>query len=361
MDRVPATSRFVAEVLGLGQDQYLAWGRGPDVAGDAIVLPAERARQVLRAAFRSDREVRAQLLAWHARLRGSALQQTRGTASESDFERALAWALGALQGPGEHGPARLHVLLRARPRVAGGFAPIGPPPPKPRQSVVLDKLSFLEFEVLDQHGDPLSGVPYLVTFPDGTPRRGRLNAAGYAFIDKVPPGSYHIAFPQAEQPEEEDEADFLDIELVTTEGEPLGGFAYVATFSDGSKWEGVLDENGRAHLAPVPPGDYEVKFPALDAQEQPDDDGGDDEPLEDDQGNDNAQEPDDGAPALVADERVDNTKGAELHDDHDANDGDTAPPSNEVRLGCGRPPRQAEDAAGGALADAEAALDELIP
>jgi hypothetical protein len=351
-------SRFVAEALALGHDCFLTWGRAPSaLAADAIVLPAERGRQLLREAFRQNREVRAQLLALHRRLQLSALEQTGASASDHEHERALQWALAAIASRDAHGPAGLHVIMRARPRVAGSFAPVGPPPPKRRQSLVNDTLTFLEFEVLDQHGDALSGVPYVVTFPDGTPRRGRLSAAGYAFIDNVPRGSYHIAFPQAEQPEEEDEADFLDIELVTTEGEPLGGFAYVATFSDGSKWEGVLDENGRAHLAPVPPGDFEVKFPALDAAEDGAD-GGDagSEALVDADGNDNALEPDDGSPALVADERVDDKKGAEIDDAHDAGDGDVAPHSTEPRRGCAPPP----GADGGGDGDGQPDLDDLL-
>jgi hypothetical protein len=356
MNRTSPASRFVAEILALGRDQFLVWGAGPALDSDAIALPAERARQVVHSAFRHDRDVRARLLALHLRLRGSAHDQNGVAASDADFERALTWAMSALEAPAEHGRARLHVLLRARPRVAGPFLPVGPPPVKPPESVVPDKLSFLEFEVLDQHGDPLSAVPYEVTFPDGEIRRGRLSNAGYAFIDGVPPGSYKIAFPQAEQPEEEDEADFLDIELVTTEGEPLGGFAFVATFSDGSKWEGVLDDNGRAHLAPVPPGDFEVRFPALEAEQ--DESGGDDagdESFEDDDGNDNALEPDDGSPALVADDRLDNTKGAEIDDDHDAGDGDVAPHSSEPRRGCARPPGSES---GSNQSDLESLFDE---
>jgi hypothetical protein len=352
-------SRFIAELLPLGHDQFLASGREPDVhASDVIVLPAERARQVLRAAFRQDRDVRARLLALHLRLDGSALQPSGVAVGERDFQRALGWALAMLRLGPAPGSVRLHVLQRVRPRIEGFFVPIGLPPAKPPPEVVEDPLSSLEFEVLDQHGDPLGGVPYVVTFPDGEVRRGRLSTAGYAFISSIPPGSYDIAFPAAEQPEEEEEADFLDIELVTTEGEPLGGFAYVATFSDGSKWEGVLDENGRAHLAPVPPGDFEVRFPALDAE--PEDAGdGEDEALEDDDGNDNALEPDDGSPPLVADERVDDAEGAAIHDDHDAGDDYTAPSVTQANRSCAPPPRS--NGASGEPDSVKDALDELLP
>jgi hypothetical protein len=56
----------------------------------------------------------------------------------------------------------------------------------------------------------------------------------------------------------------IEIQLVDTAGEPVPGEAWELLLPDGSKRSGVLDEQGRALVTSLPPGQCHVMFPALD-------------------------------------------------------------------------------------------------
>jgi hypothetical protein len=287
-------------------------------------MPAPEARKLLSDCFVTSSDLRSQLTRWHARARGS---ESALVSTQARERAALQWAVQALD------QGMLAVLWRAAPRVDGPFERPVPPPPPSRQSLVEDILDALEIELLDQDDEPFAGAAYVVTGPDGEVRRGRLSAQGYAYIPDVPAGQYKIQFPALEDDEPPEEAELLDIELVSTEGVPLGGFAYVATFSDGSTWEGTLDENGRAHLAPVPPGDFDVVFPALETE--PAD--GDEEDDANAEGDDDRVEPEDGGEPLTIDESTDPTPEVAVHDHHDAGDGDQEQALVGAKAAC-RPP-----------------------
>jgi hypothetical protein len=55
--------------------------------------------------------------------------------------------------------------------------------------------------------------------------------------------------------------DWLEVEFVDREGNPMADERYVITLADGTEREGTLDENGCARLEDIPPGPYRVEFP----------------------------------------------------------------------------------------------------
>jgi hypothetical protein len=57
--------------------------------------------------------------------------------------------------------------------------------------------------------------------------------------------------------------DFVKLELVDEEGNPIGGQKYILHLPDGSKREGVLDDWGCAYIEDVPPGKYNVVYPDI--------------------------------------------------------------------------------------------------
>lgn len=288
-------------------------------------VPYAEAERLLRESLALSSSLRGQLARWHARARyteGALVARRAGEGA------ALRWALEALEAE------RLVVLRRDVPRVEGPFElPLEPPAPEP-EPIVDEPLVGLEFELLDQDGEPFGGAAWVVSGPDGEVRRGRLSSLGYTYLPDVPPGQYTIRFPALEEDEPLEEAEFLDIELVSTEGVPLGGFEYIATFSDGSRWEGVLDDNGRAHLSPVPPGDFDVIFPAIDAAPEDDAPDRDADAHDEDDASDAAPEDD-----AAEDDTTDPTPGVALHDHEDTGDGDREQAFDGDGAAC-RPPRE---------------------
>ncbi|MDX1739981.1 MAG: hypothetical protein R3178_01760 [Rhodothermales bacterium] len=57
--------------------------------------------------------------------------------------------------------------------------------------------------------------------------------------------------------------DWMEIELLTRDGRPIGNEDYVIRLPDGSERRGRLDEMGRATETDVPPGGARVEFPEL--------------------------------------------------------------------------------------------------
>jgi hypothetical protein len=55
--------------------------------------------------------------------------------------------------------------------------------------------------------------------------------------------------------------DSIEFQLVDEDGNPIGGQKYILHLPDGSKREGVLDDNGYASMQDVPPGKYNVVYP----------------------------------------------------------------------------------------------------
>jgi hypothetical protein len=58
---------------------------------------------------------------------------------------------------------------------------------------------WIEVELLDDKGRPVPDTDYILRLPDGAEKRGRLDAAGKARVEDVPPGKFKIVFPNWEE------------------------------------------------------------------------------------------------------------------------------------------------------------------
>lgn len=64
-----------------------------------------------------------------------------------------------------------------------------------QESDLLKFKDWIRIELHDHEGKPLLNEKYTLVLADGTQKNGTLNAEGYAKIDGVPPGNYHVFFP----------------------------------------------------------------------------------------------------------------------------------------------------------------------
>jgi hypothetical protein len=62
-------------------------------------------------------------------------------------------------------------------------------------------------------------------------------------------------------------AGFIGIELVDTEKRPVPNQAFVVTLPDGRPVRGTLDQNGKARIEGIDPGQCTVTFPNLDRRD----------------------------------------------------------------------------------------------
>jgi hypothetical protein len=219
----------------------------------ARAKPAE-ARRVLERAF-AQGSLRDKLLAFCAE-QGAALGDGRALSARS----AREWLIAALDRPG----SRVRLLHRRTPEVSGPIefpapflppAPQTPPPP----------LSWLELEVLYTDDEGALGMAYSVDMPGQSPKTGKLDRYGYAYLTDIPPGSYKVVFGAAQGEPPEELRGWLDLELADRWGQPIAGAAYEITLPDQRVLRGTLDQNGRAHVAGIPEGDCKVVFPELDS------------------------------------------------------------------------------------------------
>jgi len=132
------------------------------------------------------------------------------------------------------------------------------PPPAPSAS--------LELALKDERGAPRAGARWRVRANDGRLFSGRLDAAGEARLQGLPPGEHEVDFP--------DEPTFappgvtflgrLQLELRGTDGLPVPFAPFVVRAPDGRLRGGRLDADGRATLEGVDDG-CEVQFPEHEA------------------------------------------------------------------------------------------------
>jgi uncharacterized Zn-binding protein involved in type VI secretion len=60
---------------------------------------------------------------------------------------------------------------------------------------------FIELSANDQNGRALANEEYLLRLPDGSTRRGKLDAQGHKKEEKVPAGKYTVEFPNLPRPD----------------------------------------------------------------------------------------------------------------------------------------------------------------
>ncbi len=57
------------------------------------------------------------------------------------------------------------------------------------------KRDWIEIQLLGEDGKGIADEPYLVALPDGSQRRGKLNAYGLARLEGLPSGECRVCFP----------------------------------------------------------------------------------------------------------------------------------------------------------------------
>lgn len=239
-------------------DPYLLLPQGtaPTAVDGYRIAPVREAQHAL------EREVAAgggsALLAFWSASTGAPL-----VLGASALRRALGWARSEL----ERSTSGLVMFRRVTPRVAGELElrslPAPPPAPAPRD----DKANWIEFELLDDDGDPVRGLPFAVTQGESTLRAGTLNRFGNVFLDRIDPGSYTFAITAEPEPEPLEPSDWIALELLSEGGRPLAGERFRLVDSAGGVHEGQADAFGRAVIYDVAPGDCQLSLPGLVAPE----------------------------------------------------------------------------------------------
>jgi hypothetical protein len=56
--------------------------------------------------------------------------------------------------------------------------------------------AWVEFELVDSEGEPLAGVGYKLTLPDGSTREGKVDARGRVRVEGIEPGECVVTFPE---------------------------------------------------------------------------------------------------------------------------------------------------------------------
>ena len=60
---------------------------------------------------------------------------------------------------------------------------------------------------------------------------------------------------------------FIGIELVDSDQKPVPNAAFVVTLPDGTPVSGTLDQNGKARIEGIDPGECKIVFPAIDRRD----------------------------------------------------------------------------------------------
>jgi hypothetical protein len=224
----------------------------PAPAGHVAVTSAE-ARSVLQRAATGSSVASGVYQLWLAHAAGSRAGNAR-TVSARDRAQALQWALRGL------GKLRTLILWRAQlPAVAGELPEIYVPRQSVPEPIRQPETHWIQFDVQDQNGDPITSVPYTVKLGEQVVGAGKLDRFGTVFMDGIEPGSYRFVLGGSAEPPID--GDFLMLELLDTEGVPFAGARYRVLDSADKVHEGALDGSGRAMLEGLEPGTCKVSFP----------------------------------------------------------------------------------------------------
>jgi hypothetical protein len=127
----------------------------------------------------------------------------------------------------------------------------------PAGSAALDcplRQNWIEIELVGPDGKGVANEPYEVRLADRSVLRGRLDAAGFRRVEHLPSGQHRVSFPCLQ-------GDWVELELVGTDGNPMANEPFVVEDSDGKLHHGFLDGAGFARVMGVAPGECRVSFP----------------------------------------------------------------------------------------------------
>lgn len=152
--------------------------------------------------------------------------------------------------------------------------------------------TWIEVELLDEEGAPVSGAAYWVKLPDGEVREGRLGSTGRVYFGDLDPGQCEIRWPELDAAAAVPEGDadsrgdgaakaggglrertWIEVELLDDEGRPVPYERYWIKLPDGTVRQGRLDAEGRVYVGNLDEGRCEIRWPDLDAAatgEEPD-------------------------------------------------------------------------------------------
>lgn len=69
-------------------------------------------------------------------------------------------------------------------------------------SGLLEFKDWIEIKLQDDEGNPIADEEYIIYLPDGTTRRGNLDAEGKVKLEDIPPGNYRIVYPNTASPDD---------------------------------------------------------------------------------------------------------------------------------------------------------------
>jgi hypothetical protein len=174
--------------------------------------------------------------------------------SQRDRSRAVQWAVEQL---GERGAL---ALCRAELTPCGELPELfGIEPPRMPALPRTDERHWIQFDLQDQLGEPIAAVPYVIQRGEEAVAQGTLDRFGTVYLDAIEPGSYRFGIASAKAPPEE--KDFLALELIDDQGDPVAGARYRVTDSAKQVHEGVLNASGRALVDGIAPGSCEIAWP----------------------------------------------------------------------------------------------------
>ena len=110
---------------------------------------------------------------------GSASQEL----TPAQLEDAVAASRGTTPGAGQPPPAS---AAQAQPQ--GQTA-----------APAAAQTTWIEVQLIGEDGQPVPGVSYAITLPDGTKREGTLDDQGLVRLDGIPAGSCQVSFPALDQ------------------------------------------------------------------------------------------------------------------------------------------------------------------
>jgi len=123
----------------------------------------------------------------------------------------------------------------------------------------LDEPNTIEFESGPEDEEPVSIVFKAIAQDSG--------GGGVQLSGPEPEHEQPLANAAQEPEEHQAEETFVEIVLVDGDGEPVANAEYRIELPDSSIAEGVLDDQGKARIEHISPGQCVVTFPSFDARE----------------------------------------------------------------------------------------------
>ena len=65
----------------------------------------------------------------------------------------------------------------------------------PKRSTAAEK-TWVEFQLIDDNGDPVANAVYMATLPDGSIMEGSLDDEGLVRFEEIDPGQCQFTFPE---------------------------------------------------------------------------------------------------------------------------------------------------------------------